>query len=198
MPPSHSRAVCYICPGTALTRPHLMLCDICKQNPAKVHLTQLIDGKTKKVDLCEACAKAKGFDDPTGFSLADLLLGLGAAQEMEQASTSAGGLQCPTCGFTQADFKKSGRFGCTDCYRTFSEGLESLLKSMHKGTRHVGKIPQALQASHDIEEKLRHLQKSLDKAVAEENFEQAAIFRDEIKLLRERHGTLAPQSPAPK
>jgi len=41
-----------------------MLCDICKQNVATVHLTQMVEGKTKKVDLCEACSKEKGVDDP--------------------------------------------------------------------------------------------------------------------------------------
>src|SRR5437763_1268704 len=87
-----------------------MLCDICKQNVATVHLTQMVGGKTKKVDLCEACSKEKGVDDPTGFSLADLLLGLGAAQEMAQAAAGTD-LKCPTCGFTQADFKKTGRLG---------------------------------------------------------------------------------------
>ena len=66
-----------------------MLCDICKQNVATVHLTQMVEGKTKKVDLCEACSKEKGVDDPTGFSLADLLLGLGAAQEMAQAAAGS-------------------------------------------------------------------------------------------------------------
>jgi protein arginine kinase activator len=166
-----------------------MLCDICKLNEAKVHLTQIQDGKTKKVDLCEECSKAKGVDDPTGFSLADLLLGLGAAQEMEQASTSTGTLQCPTCGFAQADFKKTGRLGCPDCYRTFAEGLDALLKSMHKGIRHVGKVPQALQADRDIEDKLRQLQKRLDKSIADEKFEQAALLRDEIRQLREKHDT---------
>src|SRR5881398_1758418 len=92
-----------------------MLCDICKQNVATVHLTQMVEGKTKKVDLCEACSKEKGVDDPTGFSLADLLLGLGAAQEMAQAAAGSD-LKCPACGFTQADFKKSGRLGCAECY----------------------------------------------------------------------------------
>src|SRR5438445_613067 len=86
-----------------------MLCDICKQNVATVHLTQMVEGKTKKVDLCEACSKEKGVDDPTGFSLADLLLGLGAAQEMAQATAGGPELKCPSCGFTQADFKKTGR-----------------------------------------------------------------------------------------
>src|SRR5439155_369788 len=73
-----------------------MLCDICKQNVATVHLTQMVEGKTKKVDLCEACSKEKGVDDPTGFSLADLLLGLGAAQEMAQAAAGSD-LKCPSC-----------------------------------------------------------------------------------------------------
>src|SRR2546430_617145 len=91
-----------------------MLCDICKQNVATVHLTQMVEGKTKKVDLCEACSKEKGVDDPTGFSLADLLLGLGAAQEMAQAAAGSD-LKCPACGFTQADFKKTGRLGSPDC-----------------------------------------------------------------------------------
>jgi len=160
--------------------PVKMLCDICKQNVATVHLTQMVEGKTKKVDLCEGCSKAKGVDDPTGFSLADLLLGLGAAQEMEQAS-SGGETKCPNCGFTQADFKKAGRLGCSECYTVFSEGLESLLKTMHKGTRHVGKRPHTVQTEVEIANKLKSLQKQLEKAIADENFEGAAQIRDEIK-----------------
>lgn len=157
-----------------------MLCDICKQNVATVHLTQMVEGKTKKVDLCEGCSKAKGVDDPTGFSLADLLLGLGAAQEMDQAA-AGGELKCSNCGFTQADFKKAGRLGCSECYNVFSEGLESLLKTMHKGTRHIGKRPHSLQTEAEIANKLKALQKQLDKAIADENFESAAQLRDEIK-----------------
>jgi protein arginine kinase activator len=160
-----------------------MLCDICKQNIAKVHLTQIIEGKTKKVDLCEACSKAKGIDDPTGFSLADLLLGLGAAQDLEQGSGKGGG-RCPACGFTQADFKKQGRLGCPECYVAFAEGLEGMLKTMHKGTRHVGKMPQSLQQSKDYEDRVRVLQRKLEKAVADEDFEHAAVIRDEIKQVR--------------
>ena len=157
-----------------------MLCDICKQNVATVHLTQMVEGKTKKVDLCETCSKEKGVDDPTGFSLADLLLGLGAAQEMAQAGAGSD-LKCPACGFTQADFKKTGRLGCADCYTTFAEGLEGLLKSMHKGTRHVGKVPEFLRQSKDLSDRLKALQKKLSKAIEEEDFEGAAILRDEIK-----------------
>lgn len=162
-----------------------MLCDICKQNVATVHLTQMVEGKTKKVDLCESCSKAKGVDDPTGFSLADLLLGLGAAQEMEQA-TAGGEVKCPHCGFTQADFKKAGRLGCAECYNTFAEGLEGLLRTMHKGTKHIGKVPQVLKQSQDLSDKLKGLQNKLEKAISEEDFETAAHVRDEINQVKSK------------
>ena len=134
----------------------------------------------QKVDLCEECAKSKGVNSTPDFSLADLLLGLGASHEIEQA---AGGveLKCPHCGFTQADFKKSGRLGCPECYKTFADGLEGLLKSMHKGTRHTGKVPEGLRHARDTSERLKSLQQKLAKAIEEEDFEQAAIVRDEIK-----------------
>ena len=44
----------------------------------------------QKVDLCEECAKQKGVNDPAGFSLADLLLGLGDANDIEEAVSSGG------------------------------------------------------------------------------------------------------------
>ena len=162
-----------------------MMCCVCKEKPATVHLTQIAGDKVQKVDLCEECAKQKGVNDPAGFSLADLLLGLGASQEIEQA-TGGVDVKCPQCGFSQADFKKSGRLGCPECYKTFAEGLEGLLKSMHKGTRHAGKVPEALHQTRDLSDRLKTLQKKLSKAIEEENFEQAAILRDEIKQTTNR------------
>ena len=164
-----------------------MLCTICKEKPATVHLTQIVGDKMQKLDLCEDCAKTKGINDPTSFGLADLdlVLGLGASQQLEQA---AGGveLKCPRCGFTQADFKKSGRLGCPEGYRTFSEGLAGLLKTMHKGTRHTGKAPEALRATRENADRMKSLQAKLAKAIKDENYEQAAQLRDEIKQLTGR------------
>ena len=141
----------------------------------------------QKVNLCDACSKEKGVQDPTGFALADLLLGIGAAEEIEKGSPAQ---RCPVCGFTQADFKKTGRLGCSECYVTFAEGLESLLKTMHKGTRHVGKVPRGLRDEQDYQEKLKSLQKQLEVAIRAEDFEQAALLRDEIKRARERDDTV--------
>ena len=134
----------------------------------------------QKVNLCDGCSKEKGVQDPTGFALADLLLGIGAAEEIEKGSTTQ---KCPVCGFTQADFKKTGRLGCSACYGAFSEGLTSLLKAMHKGTEHVGKLPQRAHQQIQINDRMRALTADLQKAVAEENYETAASLRDQIKKL---------------
>ena len=168
-----------------------MLCCVCKEKEAKVHLTQIVGDKMQKVDLCEGCAAQKGVNDPAGFSLADLLLGLGASQEIEPAADGAE-VKCKSCGFTQADFKKAGRLGCSECYVTFSEGLEGLLKTMHKGTKHMGKVPHSFQQSRDLADKLKSLQKKLEKAVTDEDFEQAAAMRDEIKTTKDKLAALSP------
>lgn len=162
------------------------LCSICKEKPATIFLSKITsDNKKQDWDLCEECAKAKGVDtDPAAFLVADadLMLGLGASQELDP-SAGAVEVKCPRCGFSQADFKKSGRLGCPECYRTFAEGLAGLLKTMHKGTRHIGKAPEALRQTRETVDRLKSLQKKLAKAVGEEDYETAAAVRDEIKTM---------------
>lgn len=157
-----------------------MQCDICKKAEATVHLTQIVEGKMLKVDLCESCAKEKGVQEAAGFSLADLLVGLGSAEEMKIESPGA---QCPVRGFTQADFKKTGRLGCSACWETFEAGLASLLKAMHKGDHHVGKVPTKAMHTLALNGKIQELAEQLEKAVREEKYEDAAQIRDEIREL---------------
>ena len=158
-----------------------MLCDVCKCNDATVFLTQILEGKMQKVNLCDACSKEKGVQDPTGFALADLLLGIGAAEEIEKGASTQ---KCPVCGFGQSDFKKTGRLGCSACYVTFAEGLNALLKAMHKGTEHVGKLPERAHRAIQLNHRMRALTENLQKAVAAENYETAASLRDQIKQLQ--------------
>jgi len=162
-----------------------MRCDVCKEAEAKVHLTQIINSAMQKIDLCESCAKAKGVSDPTGFSLADLLLGLGQGENVEVPSPLAEP-NCPSCGMAQSDFKKSGRLGCAKCYETFTEALSALIKSMHKGNHHVGKRPGRAADRLPSGEQVKWLRHELEEAVKTENFEAAAELRDRLRRLAER------------
>ena len=165
-----------------------MVCQLCKQKDATVHLTQIVEDEMKKLDLCESCAKQKGVNDPTGFSLAELLLGAGGTEAEAPVEAKAGGTaaepKCARCGMTQAEFKKNGRMGCSDCYGAFADSLEGLLKGMHKGTTHRGKIPAALRTALDQKATLDLLSAKLQAAIASEDFEQAARVRDEIKAIK--------------
>jgi protein arginine kinase activator len=154
-------------------------CDLCSK-PATVHLTQIVNNKIHKVDLCEACAQAKGVTDPNGFSLADLLLK--ASLNPEPAT---GDLRCETCGFTQQDFKKTGRFGCPNCYQAFTEILSPMLETMHKGVAHAGKVPQRALERRSLYERLTKLETELDQAIKSKRYEDAAKFRDEIQQVRQ-------------
>ena len=145
-----------------------------------MHLTQIVGDKMQKLDLCEECAKAKGVNDPTALPLRGF-----AARPRRVAGDRAirGGVEikCPRCGFSQADFKKSGRLGCPECYKTFAEGLEGLLKTMHKGTRHAGKVPEALRAVARADRTPQIAAKETGQGHRGGKLRVAAQLRDEIK-----------------
>lgn len=162
-----------------------MLCEFCKTQEATVHLTQVIDGSIKKLHLCEACSKKQGFDLQGPISITDILLGMGGKRE--EASAPATERSCPRCHMRRTDFKKSGRFGCAECYATFADDLPPLLKAMHRSDHHIGKVPAAESVRIDAMNRLNRLQADLEKAIADEQYEAAARIRDEITSFR---GTL--------
>jgi len=61
-----------------------MRCNICDAEEATVHITQTAGESSLAAHLCEACAKKRGVNDPTGFSLADLLKEVKASQRTDQ------------------------------------------------------------------------------------------------------------------
>jgi len=163
-----------------------MLCNICKEKEATVHLTKVEGDKMHKVDLCEGCSKEKNVNAPSGGSLSSIFKGLTDADDLEfESEESVSSDTCPVCGFSQADFKKSGRFGCPECYEAFSGSLDALLRTMHRDVRHVGKTPGSQQST-AAAEKLKSLERRLQEAVDKEDFERAAELRDEIGELKQK------------
>ncbi|KXU36000.1 excinuclease ABC subunit B [Cephaloticoccus primus] len=163
-------------------------CDLC-DNPATVHLTQIVNNKVHKVDLCEHCAKAKGVTDPSGFSLSELLLGAAAGNAVAAAAQPPPHtLRCEKCGYTELEFKKSGHLGCPDCYDTFEPLIEGMLDKMHKGTAHLGKAPQRAIERQRLHQRLTELNDALSEAIKTERYEDAARCRDEINQVKQTYG----------
>lgn len=181
-----------------------MKCDVC-DNEASVFLTQIINGQMTTVNLCEECSKAKGVTEETGFGLAEAFLS--PSHRAEESMEAV----CDACGFTASQLKKIGRMGCPECYSAFREGLDGLLRNMHKGTRHVGKrpggasitAPQLLPRQRTMVPDagplvslpppspalppvadVTKLRADLDLAVKEERYEDAARLKAEIERLQ--------------
>lgn len=184
-----------------------MLCQNCNENEANIKYTQIINGVKKQMNLCEKCANKLGvneisFNMPIDFSnfLEDFWeednVFLPKFEEKQKSI-------CEKCNMKYEDFIKNGKFGCDECYNTFSQKIDPLLKNIQGVNQHIGrkgnssKNYQSFQSTNNSEEnsqklskkekdknlELEHLRERLKKEIAEERYEEAAKTRDEIKKI---------------
>ena len=166
-----------------------MLCQVCQKNPATVHLTQIINYEQSVQHLCEQCAREKGefnIGSSPPFSIQNLLTGL---MNMEAPLTEQlvyqDKVQCESCGLTYAQFGQIGRFGCSSCYSVFGERLLPLMRRIHGSTQHVGKVPVRAGGAVRLRRNIDELRRQLKELVGREEFEEAAVIRDQIRSLEE-------------
>jgi protein arginine kinase activator len=163
-----------------------MICNVCGTKEATIHLTEIVNGHTAEVHICESCAEEKGTEFKTYFNFGDLLAGVPGLEKMTGASGKKITLVCKDCGMNYEDFAKNGRLGCAGCYASFQKPLSVVIKQVQRSGAHVGKkpsrIPKDTRSVHD----LRQLQEQLRKSIQEEAFEEAARLRDEIKQSLEK------------
>lgn len=165
-----------------------MICNVCGNQEATIHLTEILNEQMIEVHLCETCAQEKGTDFKTHFNFSDLLGGLTAsAAEIPLPGVPVPEvIHCRSCGLTYEEFAKSGRLGCAGCYQALSKVLLPLIKRVQRSTHHIGKKPSHLAVSEKSAYDLRLLQERLRKSVEMEAFEDAAKLRDEIKQIEQK------------
>ena len=160
-----------------------MVCDVCRERDAVVHLTQVHSEGTSLLHLCEKCAAERGVDTPA-TTLKHPLGGFLHAVQQQMVVAPSDGVRCSFCSFSLKDFRATGRLGCPQCYSTFERSLRDLLRRVHGSSRHVGRRYQAPQP--ELMERtnlLGELRDRLRRAIESEQFELAADLRDRIKVL---------------
>ncbi len=162
-----------------------MLCEKCKQRPAEVAIREQEKGESRELYVCKTCAGV-----PPGKHVVPLVemifdiafqLGIGSPE----AETIPGEPACAVCGMTRREFRKRERLGCEACYEAFSRDTEAMIRDMHQGRRHTGKVPareEPVRRRSDLEQELKH-------AVAAQHYEEAARLRDQIKHLCQGEGS---------
>jgi len=153
-------------------------CDKCDK-PAKVHLTEIINGEKIEKHLCEDCASAEGIAIKTNVPISQLLEEF-VLQTAEDEGISE--MRCEVCGMTFGEFRQHGLLGCPNDYDAFERALEPLLNRAQEGVpRHTGKVPSRAGSDQKKQNALLKLRAELKSAIATEDYEKAAALRDKIK-----------------
>ncbi len=174
-----------------------MLCEKCNQREATVHLNKIINNHKTEMYLCDVCASQEGvgnfyinpmdslfanfFNDSLNIS-DDLIMPNGGRENQRRQR------HCPNCGMTEEKLFKNGKLGCAECYEVFKDKLDELLKQIHGNNVHCGKKPRtAIRAENKslaVNDEIEQLKIKMQKAIEQEDFEQAAVLRDKIKASR--------------
>lgn len=165
-----------------------MFCEECQKRPATVHLTQIINNEKTELHLCEECARHHqeipfSFNFEPNFSIHKFLAGLLDGSTVDVAPVTSP--QCPGCGLTSGQFGQAGRFGCSECYQAFGQGLEPLIRRVQGNDHHTGKVPRRAGGKLRFKREIDNLRVELKNAIRQEAYERAAELRDRIRKLEQ-------------
>ena len=152
-----------------------MLCEECGKRPAEVLLTAVVGGQSTSRNLCRECVKK--------YKAGDLQAVLAAVLSAMTDKKQAPEIACPRCGETYAEFQKTGMLGCAACYQAFRKELTPLITRVQGRAQHAGRRPPVSEEEQARETKMEELRSRMEAAVAEENFEEAARLRDELRAM---------------
>lgn len=178
-----------------------MICENCGINEANVTYTQIINGVKKEMILCNKCSKELGIGEIDLSMPINLSNFLGDFFESEEDRILSNferikQTNCDKCGMTYDEFINTGKFGCANCYDTFKDRINPILKNLQGSNKHIGrktKITKTQLNKFDIQseekkeeskvDKIEMLKENLKQAIQEERYEDAASIRDKIKEL---------------
>lgn len=154
-------------------------------------LTQILNGKTTELSLCESCAEAKGLYDPHALSLAEKFFPelirskkLHSLVESETSGTDSLTV-CPCCCMSIHQVRSAERFGCSHCYSIFADELLPTGNVPENNDKALEDIPEK-SARHAENVKGRtELEAELKIAISREDYERAAQLRDSISQLKD-------------
>ena len=161
-----------------------MLCEKCKSKLATVYITKVVNGKKTEQRICIDCAKSEhAFPAELGgiVSVDSLLKGFFGDSQLSVPDSPDAHMMCPVCGMTMSKLSENGRFGCGECYKLFGDNALRLIRHIHGRKRHIGKFPKRGGGVLGLKRRLTDYRAKLEAHVSQEEYEEAAKLRDEIR-----------------
>lgn len=169
-------------------------CSECKK-PIAIKYTEIIGDSITHTSMCSDCPE-----------YLRRLHGQGYVQSINV--TEGTGLACGNCGTTLDAVRMGTPLGCSNCYEVFGETIFTELHAIQKlpgrltvfrksTPIHIGRGPGEVKEM-NLSMKLLALNEALNETLKAENYEQAALLRDQIKELTEQNPELKEQNDGQK
>jgi protein arginine kinase activator len=168
-----------------------MKCNFCKKNEAVIHIEEYSDKGVRNLSLCLECAAQKGFNvriediDNLLLNFLENIFGLPNSNNSKQIGENS--MKCPSCGKTIFEITESQKVGCPNCYTEFKKILDLMIFKNNNSFTYKGRLPETLDVIRGNKEKIEELKIKLNQFLLDEEYSNAAIVRDEIKILRESY-----------
>lgn len=175
------------------------LCDECGVNEACYTVSVMMGGEVTQRRLCPDCMAKMNMNLSAGNvkkMLSAILSALtgqeeSAAPEAPQVPEEESAIACERCGTTLGQFTKAGKLGCPSCYTAFREQLTPMLQQIHGRVQHAGRKPTQDEAAQHRRTAYERLTRHLEAAVACEDYETAAVIRDQLRRMDQEGGDQA-------
>ena len=95
---------------------------------------------------------------------------------------------CAVCGCSFDEIAKSQNIGCSECYYTFEKEFRETLKQYGIQGEYKGSLPKRLKGYRSTLVDRMTMQIKLEEALAAEEYEKAALYRDYLKVLNQGTG----------
>jgi protein arginine kinase activator len=174
-----------------------MKCERCNDREAEIHIRHQKGKEIEEHHLCRQCAEQMARDglipDMTfDFPVESFLGGLFPVHGQPLPDTEEGhaadeGVTCGRCGLDAASFRKTGKWGCPECFSVFHESVGPLLRKIHGSDVHRGIRPAKACVRESCRGDVDSLRKALREAVEMEEYERAAVLRDKIRETEENN-----------
>lgn len=158
-------------------------CGECKK-PITVRYSEITKSACNETSMCHDCPE-----------LQKRLHGLNAYEQTPENNPLKTGVVCGNCGTTLQSILVGNTLGCANCYELFKENIISELQNLEKipvrgKTRknailHIGRARGEI-VKYSPSLQLMALNEALSETLKQEDYEQAALLRDQIKALTDK------------
>ncbi len=161
-----------------------MLCDGCKKNEANIVLHMMTNGEVATRSLCSDCAQKAHVEMTRAFTTMGMRLeGLqGMIDKAQEERDSIPRMMCSNCRTAYNDIGYDTVFGCPRCYAAFHQQVVGYLTPLKPLEQTTEAVPDTfpVPAVPSMEE----LESRLSDALQVEDYEHAALIRDQLSEQR--------------